>query len=356
MKKYFILTLTPFFYIFFSHAQDARISRPWTESFLINPALSGNFKGSVKLGTGGSWQQNKEKKVAHQFSAYDIHITKKSNKKASNKINQKDNDQINENRYVGLTFAHYGYGKDLFGIYPNTNPINANFFSGSLSYNFNLSKDNVHSMGIGSQLVYATSSINETRGTYDKEISGGGFKWTELENPGTNVKGGFDYLDFNFGGYYRYRTEGIVFEIGLGAYHYFWPKNALTNTMTSLKALRARNVVHSSAEIILPNKRFLVFRSIFWKEGLYFRSKKIDDYDISSTWNSFEISDKNMKHQIRFTWGLGMRSFQSIMPFVDVNLGKSLSISASYERPLRIDAEANYYAKRLELGAKLTLK
>jgi hypothetical protein len=355
MKRHITVTVIFSFSIFFLNAQDARISRPWSEPFLINPALSGNFNGSVKLGTGGSWQQNKENKVAHQFSTYDIHIARKK-QKASNNINPKGSKENNDNRYIGLTFAHYGYGKDLYKIYPNKNPINANFFSGSLSYNFNLSKDNVHSMGIGSQFVYATSSINETRGLYDKEISGGGFQWTELEDVGTNVKGGLDYLDFNFGGYYRYRTEGIVFEIGLGAYHYFWPKNALKNTIASLKALRARNVVHGSAEIILPNKRSLFFRSIFWKEGLYFRSKKLDAYDISSTWNSFEISDKKMKHQIRFTWGLGVRSFQTIMPFVDVNLGNSLMLSASYERPLRIDSEANYFAKRLELGAKLILK
>ena len=355
MNTKILFTIALSLCIFFLHAQDARISRPWSESFLINPALSGNFKGTVKVGTGASWQQNQQNKVAHQFSTYDIHIVKKNADTASQSLYQNDAKKTNDTKYIGLTLAHYGYGKDLYDIYPNKSPINANFFSGSFSYNFNLSKDEMHSMGIGAQLVYGTSSVDEKRGPYDKEISGGGFQWTELQDSGKYVNASANYFDFNFGGYYRYKTEGIVFEIGLGAFHYLWPQNALKNNTTSLKALRARNVFHSSAEIKLPNQHSLVFRTIFWKEGLYFRSKRLDNYDISATWNSVEISDRNKQHKIRLTGGLGMRSYQTILPFLEINLGKSLMLSTSYERPIRINSEANYFAKRFEIGAKLTL-
>ena len=354
MKKSTIILLL-FFAIKYGSAQDARISRPWMQPFLMNPALSGHFDGSVRVGTGGSWQESNENKVAHQFTAEEVHIGRKKPPVDTSKQDQEDTKAAIDNRFIGLTFAHYGYGKDQYQIYPNNNPINANFFSGSMSYNFNLSKDMVHSMGIGAQLVYGTASFDETRGSYDREINGGGFQWTELRDTGKIVNGGLYYLDFNFGGYYRYRTEGISFEIGLGAFHYLWPKNALKNSSTSNKAQRARNVVHSSVEIALPNQYSIMYRNVYWKEGLYFRSSKIDDYDFTAIWNSIELRDKNIEHTLKFSGGLATRNFQTFMPFVDLNVKDLINFSVSYERPLRIKTDANYFAKRLELGVKLVL-
>ena len=354
MKNPNFLTIILLFSTLSIHAQDARISRPWSQPFLINPALSGHFDGSVRVGTGGSWEQNKDNKVAHQFTAEEVHINrKKAQADTSNQYTE--GAKNNDNRFIGLTFAHYGYGKDRYQIYPSYNPIYANFFSGSMSYNFNLSKDKVHSMGIGAQMVYGTASFDEKRGIYDKEISGGGFQWTELRDTGKTVNGGLYYLDFNFGGYYKYRTEGIVFEIGLGAFHFLWPKNSIKNPSGSNKALRARSVVHSSAEIMLPNQRSIVYRNIYWKEGLYFRSSKLDAYDISATWNSLEVRDNNKEHLLKFTAGLATRNFQTIMPVLEMNIKNSINLAVSYERPLRVKTDANYFAKRLELGVKLVL-
>lgn len=354
MKKSTIFLLL-FLAIKYCSAQDARISRPWTQSFLLNPALSGNFEGSVRVGTGGSWQENNGNKVAHQFTTEEIHISrKKTQEDADNQLQDGIKGPI-DNRYVGLTFAHYGYGKDPYQIYTNNNPINTNFFSGAISYNFNLSKDMVHSMGFGAQMVYGSASFDETRGLYDKEISGGGFQWTELRDTGKIINGGLYYLDFNFGGYYRYQTDGISFEIGLGAFHYLWPKNSLKNISTSRKALRARNVVHSSVEIALPNQRSIMYRNIYWKEGLYFRSNKIDAYDMSAIWNSIELRDKNKEHLLKFSGGIATRNFQTFMPFLDLNVKNFINFSVSYERPLRLKTDANYFAKRLELGVKLVL-
>lgn len=353
MKNPIILTILLSFTTLLIHAQDARISRPWTQPFLMNPALTGHFDGSVRIGTGGSWQQNNENKVAHQFTVEEIHIKRK--KAQSDTTQDQEGLKGIDNRFIGLTFAHYGYGKDRYQIYSSNNPIYANFFSGSFSYNFNLSSDKVHSMGIGAQMVYGTASFDEKRGLYDKEISGGGFQWTELRDTGKTVNGGLYYIDFNFGGYYKYRTESIAVEVGLGAFHYLWPKNSLKNTATSNKAQRARNVVHSAVEIALPNQRSIMYRNIYWKEGLYFRSSKIDDYDLSVIWNSIELRDKNKEHLVKFSGGLATRNFQTFMPFLDLNLKNMIDFSLSYERPLRVKTDANYYAKRLELGVKLVL-
>jgi hypothetical protein len=355
MKNPFILTIVVLLTTLVSTAQDARISRPWTQPFLINPALSGNFDGTVRVGTGGSWQQNKDNKVAHQFTTEEIHINRKKPLVDTGNQYQEDVKEAIDNRFIGLTFAHYGYGKDRYQIYPSNNPIYANFFSFSSSYNFNLSNDKVHTMGIGTQLVYGSASFDEARGLYDKEISGGGFQWTELRDTGKIVNGGLYYLDFNFGGYYRYRTKSIVFEIGMGAFHYLWPKNSLKNTSTSNKAQRARNVLHSSVEITLPNQRSITYRNIYWKEGLYFRSSKLDEYDISTIWNSLEVRDNNKEHLLRFTGGLATRNFQTFMPFLEMNVKNLINFAVSYEQPLRVKTDANYFAKRLELGVKLVI-
>ncbi len=357
MKRH-IFILFVVFQLFNSalYSQDGRLSRPSLMPILYNPALSGNFDGLVNVGTGSSWQRNNNNKVAHQFSFVDLHLKRSQNlglgSVSDPKINNALTDESSkeQNKYVGITLANYSYGKDLFGIYPNKNPINANFFSASVSYNMYLTADHVHSMGFGLQGVFATANLNEQRGAYDKEISGGGFGWADLLVPGTTVRSNPGYIDVNFGTYYRYRVPNVQFEFGVAGYHYTKPKFSLKDPGSDTKVQRARNVVHSSIELTLANEKSLLFRNIFWKEGFLLNSSTTDPYILSTYWNSIELKDNNQLHAVRLTTGIGSRSFETVMPYIEMKFRKAVNVSISYEEPLKLSSTSYLNARRFEIG------
>jgi len=356
MKVYLLILFV--IYQFFSldlYSQDGRLSRPTLLPISYNPALSGNFDGLINLGTGSSWQHDNTSKVAHQFSFFDLHLKRNHHKNlgslsdslteilSSSKLPNIDN------RYVGLTVSHYSYGKDLYGVYPNRNPINANFISSSLSYNIYISSNHLHSMGFGLQAVYANANIDERRGVYDKEISGGGFGWANMFSPGQEVRGNRSYLDLNFGTYYRYTTSNIQIEFGFGGYHFTKPKFSFELPVSELKVQRARYDVHSSIGFTLNNGNSLLFRNIFWKEGFYVNGGSTDAYDLSTSWNSIELRDNNQFHTLRFIVGAGSRSFKSVMPYIEMKILNRTNLCISYEEPLKLKS-TDINARRFEIG------
>lgn len=332
-------------------AQDARLSQPWSMQTLMNPALSGNIEGIVNAGIGSSWQKSNIAKVAHQFAYADVRILRRTDSLVRTKddtLNIKD--QRHENNYVGLGASYYGYGTDLTGNY-SAGPVFGRFYGLHGSYNFNLSRDRKHSMGLGAQLVFASGNVNESRGAYDKEINGGGFRYAELKTNGTYLREGIGYADINLGGYYRYTTDGLKLEVGLGTFHVGKPRYSLKDP-SSEAALRVRLTYHTKADIRVSKSHVMTFRSVYWTEGMYINERKIDSLNIIANWSGAEFRNTNPSSKISLSGGIYSRNFRTIIPTVGLHINRIIAIKASYEQPLNRNVFPAYSAKRFELGVQ----
>jgi hypothetical protein len=317
----------------YGYAQDARLSQPWSNPTMINPAMSGNFDGLLKLGLGSSWQSNGSSKVTHQYAFVDKRI---------------DLPEYSPNKFIGLSINAYQYGKDFVGGTTNNSPIQASFISFTGAYHFNLSTDEVHSMGIGAQGVLTNGNLDERKGAYDKEISGGGFEWTQLDKLGTTVRNGASYVDVNTGAYYRYRGNGMKAEIGAAVYHFLNQDNSIKYP----KGFRhySRAVFHTKLELDLNKTHTLTFRYINWEEGLYWRSNRIKPSNIHTSWTGAELTNTVYDSKFSVSGGLYTRAFRTVMPCVNININRGINISTSYEMPLSPAKYGSYTAKRFEIS------
>jgi len=308
-------------------AQDARLSQIWSFPTMMNPAFSGKFDGSYRMGIGNSSQKSKLGAVNHQFGFVDSRFEGKA---------------TGLDRYFGLGVSYYQYGN------ASLTPINAKFVALTGAHHFNLSKDGVHSMGVGTQLAFASASASEKNGIYDKEINGGGFRWNDFNPNGTrnNVS---NYIDWNTGIYYRYRGTDLNIELGAAGYHYLHPKNSLI-TYDAEHRLRGRVVFHSKVDININPKKILTFQNIFWTEGLYWVSRSLDKYNLVSNWGGLELSKAVPSDKIYINYGMYTRSFKTIMPYVSFISRNGFNLRASYEFPFNSTRYDAYTAKRFELS------
>lgn len=313
-------------------AQDARLSQIWSMPTMMNPSFSGKFDGSYRFGVGNSSQKSKLGSVTHQYGFVDSRFEGKA---------------TGLDRYFGLGVSYYQYGN------ASLTPVNAKFVAITGAHHFNLSTDGVHSMGVGTQLAFASASASEKNGIYDKEINGGGFRWNDFNPNGTRTNAS-NYIDWNTGVYYKYKGEELDIELGAAGYHYLHPKNSLI-TFDSEHRLRGRIVFHSKVDINITPNKILTFQNIFWTEGLYWVSKSLDKYNLVSNWGGLEMSKAIPSDKIYINYGMYTRSFKTVMPYASFISRNGFNLRASYEFPFNNTKFDAYTAKRFEVTLHYTV-
>lgn len=321
--------------------QDARFSQIWAFPTMLNPALSGKFDGKIRTSAGYSYQNTDVGTVTHQFGLVD--------QKFLGKGQNKDN-------YFGAALSYYQYGTNA------VTPITGRFVALSGAYHMNITPDGVHSMGLGTQLAIANGVYRKVRETfqYDKEISGGGFRYTNVEYAalGSAVASGENkktYLDWNAGAYYKYSGDNITFEAGLGAYHFLHPKNSVAKIDPESK-LRARFTFHTSMNIALSDEKSILVQNIYWKEGLYWASTALDANNLITNWAGFEYQTNPSKDKFYANYGLYTRSFKTYMPYISLFSPNGLNLRFSIESPINAKKFEVYTAKRVEVGIGYTFQ
>ena len=216
-----------------------------------------------------------------------------------------------------------------------------------------LSKDDTHLLSVGTQFAFANATANEKSSFYDKEINGGGFRWTDMDSAGlrSNASG---YMDWNLGVNYKFTGQNIGIEAGIGAYHFTHPKMALI-TPDKDTGLRGRMVFHGKIDIQVSSSRALVFNNIFWSEGLYWKSTALDLYTLVANWSGVEFLKTNIApEKFSMTYGLYTRSFKTAMPYFSAHPGRGINLRLSYEFPIASNPYQSYTAKRVELALHYT--
>ncbi len=347
-------------------AQNARFSQVWTAPTLINPSLSGRFDGKARIGGLYSWQRSQFASIPHQDFFIDVKFGKYRNmgderqythdstgKKQFQEAKDETEAQRKTKGYWGVSFNYYHYGD-------NTSPLKGTFYSGSVARHFYFKKNRY--FGIGLQMAYAKGDLDETRGPrsyYDKEISGGGFRYPPGYRGGYNngpYKSQKDYVDFNIGGYYAMVTEPVSFEIGLAMYHLFYPKDDIFNFDAETKH-RHRISAHSILRLKLNSKWGFVQRNVYMEEGLYYKSTTFNDSThLVTFYTGVELYRTQPKSEYNFNFGLYSRSFRTVMPYINLSLGRIVNLRYTYEFPINSKRFNAYTAKRNEVALILTYK
>lgn len=348
MRVFFLLAFLFFSGLKIVSAQDARLSSPWSMPVSMNPSLSGNFKGKFRAGLGGSWQQTSNTKMAHQFAMADVRIPVKYDSLYLLVMDTSGvSDLKHENNYIGVGASFHGYGDDPSGMYAN-NQIIARFVGVHGSYNFNITENRKHSMGIGAQLVWAQGNVYERRSPYDAEIGGGGYHWPDLKAVG-DLKGELNpYIDINLGTYYRYSGDQFKFEAGFGAFHLMKPSSTLTDSNADA-TLGNRVTFHAMQDFRLGGKLNMTLRQVYWNEGLNATGNKADTLLSKTFWVGFELYNPSSRSNISLAPGFYTRSFKTMLPSINLILFERFMIRGSYEIPLS-SAGSSYTAKRFELA------
>jgi len=370
MKKIYSIAILILFYKTAAFSQNARFSQIWTAPLQYNASLTGRFDGSTRIIELMSWQKsNDPNKGRCEINHNDISIDfklgkyrsygddKASNLNVSSMSLAKDvalTSQKNEG-YWGVGFNYYTYS----GI---RKVVNTNFYSFSLARHF-YSKSNKY-YGFGTQVTSATGQLNRTSNLYlDKEIMGGGFHFNDnnIYNPKYFSK---NYTDVNVGMYYGMVTDPILFEMGFAMNHLFYPKNSLKVSDDEPK-LRHRITANSILRLKLNSRWGIVQKNIYWKEGLYLKSKSenLDSIQLVSFWSGLEFfktsrsfrrvkvpGRKTSLNAINLNFGLYTRSFRTIMPYLNLNLSNSLNLRYSYEELVNFKKSTRYTLNRSEVA------
>ena len=374
LKKYCSLAVLVFASNVILYAQNARFSQIGTISNQLNPSLTGRFDGKARLSNLFCWHTSASDnpknggyvETQHQAISFDMKFGKyrTSGDEASAKNNnaapintESSKDETlkgkKQNGYwgVGVNYYHYGASKS---------PIEASFVSLSVARHFYNKSNKFY--GFGVQVTNASGKLDRSKGTqYDREISGGGFpNRPEIFNSDTSLTGKKSYTDVNIGAYYGMNTELILFEMGFSLSHLFYPIFDLYNDNDQPK-LRHRVSAYTNLRLKLNNKWGLVQKNVYWREGLYYRSKSDHTTDtlewdapFDAFWAGVEFYKINPKSNINLNFGFNSRSFRTLMPYLNLNIGKYIDLRYSYEMPINSRKFTAYSAKRNEIGLVLS--
>lgn len=345
-------------------AQNARFSQLGSAPLQFNPALSGRFDGQFRGGILQSWQKSDIADVPHTAVFLDYKFGKYRNigdekivvagmiDSTGKKVKREAKDETEARRNLGYWSAGVNYYR--FG--DKDDKMTGEFLSATIARHF-YNKRNKY-WGLGVQATYAKGNLNENKlDNYDKEISGGSFTFPRRVSASGNRISSKTYADFNVGGYYGLITEQVSLEIGLSMYHLFYPQNDILSLDDETR-LRHRVTAHTALRIKFNDKWGIVQKNMYWGEGLYYKSKKLnaDSLLIESVWVGMEFYKTEPLSRYNLNFGLYTRSFRTVMPYATVNLGLAANLRFSYEFPINPERFNAYSAKRTEVALILTHK
>lgn len=374
MKRFSAVLFSVFVLQLSAFAQNARFSQVWSAPVQFNPALTGRFDGKLRAsalvsfqqGLGYDWQTKTKEEInmTHQNFSVDLKLGAyrssgdeglRDSAAAKNNVNPKEGrDRFSSNK---LVVGYWGVGMNYYTYGHSTSPIQANFISLSLARHFYTKANRIY--GVGVQVTQANGNLNEARGTaYDKEISGGGFRYPYRNGQTLPLRSGEkSYTDVNIGAYYGRVTEAVMFELGGAMHHLFYPQYDAdtTRAFDGEAKLRHRITAHSMLRLRLNDKWGIVQKNMFWQEGLYYRSRSLDDsLEITSFWAGLEFYKLDPVKDINVNFGFYTRSFKTLMPYLNIGLSRLANIRYTYEFPINSSKFTAYNAKRNEISLIVT--
>jgi type IX secretion system PorP/SprF family membrane protein len=212
-RSLLILTLITLIHLHIS-AQDPGFSQFFSSPLTLNPALTGKFDGTFRLGLNyrDQWPAIPKAFVTSTVSA-DMNVLQ-------DRISEVDNWGIG---FMGMT------DKTANSV------LNSNYFAFSTAYHKGLDEDGLNQIGVGFQGTYATKRLDGTKLNFEDELDQYG-GWTMPTNEPLNDRMiAINYFDFNAGILFNGSTNGYNnYYLGTSFYHINRPKESFNGGFYTL--------------------------------------------------------------------------------------------------------------------------
>lgn len=243
MKRIVSIGLCSFFFSFFVScvwAQDPHFSQFFASPLTLNPALTGNFEGAVRVA--GNYR--------NQWPA--IYNTFRTGTISSDFRLLKNKIPVNDRMGFGIMGM---YDENANGLIKN------NYISGSFAYHKGLDENGYHRVGTGISATYAQQAINPSKLIFEDQLTSLGFTGNSAEQLSGIQSLQLGYFSLNAGLLYVGSTNDYnQFYAGASVYHINRPEiNYAGNTFQS----KERVTIHGGGYFPVAEKMTLFISGNF---------------------------------------------------------------------------------------------
>jgi len=248
MRKNCTIILLLFIILEFANAQDKHFTQFYAAPLTLNPALTGAFNGSYRVGGiyRDQWRNALDEPYVTFESAIDVRFPVKLDPRYKDAF------------AVGLMF----YSDKVSGVDFNTNQISL-----SGAFHKSLDTENKQYLSVGFQAGIVQRNINYENLTFDDQFNSvDGFEWATAENLPEN---NFSFGDLSVGLNYAVSPKkGLSFFVGAAMHHVLQPQIAFFSFEDGGDSqLFAQYSLQLSAEMSLSQKLAIIPRILFATQG-----------------------------------------------------------------------------------------
>ena len=277
--------------------QDPHFSQYFSSPLTINPANTGNYEGSMRLGANfrNQWQGIGSPYITATTSF--------------------EKEVLHDKLFTGnrLAFGILGlYDKSIDG------GLLSNYFSGSVGYHIFLTEDEVDRISFGFQTTFVNKRLDNSILSFANQFSNDGFNLLLSSNENFNNLS-IKYFDYNTGLQFSHYGENMLFYSGFSVYHLKRPTESFMNDVNN-KVERRYNI-SSGLSFLLSETDNIYFNASFISQsvsknymvGAFYEKKIQDDAD----GNSVSVG---MMHRFK----------DSFIPYIGIRYNKVL-LGISYD-------------------------
>ena len=288
-------------------AQDPRVSQYAQMPLLLNPANTGNFNGTVRVGS--FYNQMKNDSLKNSCSNFSADFNLGENSK-------------------------WAFGINAMQSGSNNFAMSGSYFGLSLVKAINFNESTEHLLRIGAQAAYVSGSFQKTKGNYDPLLDVRAFNiHKDFEEIDSTVHKK-NYVNINAGINYKYSGPSFDFETGAAVYNLLHPYDDILTPVGGLKK-RFRLTLNSSLRFNINEMNSVQLQQISWQEGLYVRvapASKTDSLQIHET--LYGVSWERLSSRPQYSIGLFLRSAKSMTAVFGCSIIPELTAKLSYEFPV----------------------
>jgi type IX secretion system PorP/SprF family membrane protein len=227
------------------NAQDPHFSQFFVSPLSLNPALTGNFDGLLRVaGNYRNQWMNINKAFETSTASADFSIL---------------NNKLPEGDRMGLGF---------FGMMDKSGEgiLKRSFFATSGAYQKSLDENRYHHLGVGFQLAFSQMRVDLSKARFSDMLTANGFTNSSADPIRNNITPTISYLDMGAGLLYQGSTNGVnSFYAGASMYHINQPKESFLNQGYKLNR---RLSVHASGSFPVSDNLTFHTNALYQKQGL----------------------------------------------------------------------------------------
>lgn len=282
-----------------AHAQDIHFSQFFASPLTLNPSLTGNFNGNIRIA--GNYR-NQWPTVNRAFTTSTLSVDFPI---MVNKLPENDRMAIG---IMGFT------DQQAAGVLRN------NFGSLSIAYNKGLDEEGNNRLAVGFQAVYCSKNLNIANLKFEDQLRSDGFTGVTNEifqNNQLNI----GYFDLNAGINYSGTTPNNTnFYVGASVYHLTKPRESFLGGQFNLNQ---RYTLHGGIYFPLNKQTILHASTLYQNQG------NANEGALGAA-VGYTVDPENEDNPTTFYAGVWYRFSDALVPYIGLEYGK-FRLGATYD-------------------------